>query len=554
MRSKRSSALAGVLVAVFVVCVCHAGFRHSQPRHLSCAATADPSQGKNGVSDLKVTKDTHGFWFVEFDYYYTGAPQFAALRVDLDPPTVSSKGPGGKHFQDINDLQPPMPGAHHERVMLNHPGTDQLTRSISVKLLKSIEDDDVIASDTIETNLSWPTFSTWIRNQQLARFSSAENLAHAVQLIDTGDERQLGDAEGVLEYLVRENPKLDAAYVEMARVAMKLNWGPAGWHQAETLLSSALEINPQGTNAKVLLGYVYTQQRQFMKAQSLFTQAATANPPNAWLWENWGEMLEKQGKLDEAVQKYRETLARPMTHDTYDRGRAAAYQKLLTILQQRNDFDAMEVLYRQRIAEFGPGSCFSSGYARFKLQVRGDADGAIELARGALNQDCEDSEARELLGMAEYVKWAESKGGERNEALNNARIYLPAGPLALYLLASNDRTVAAAKALLTSGEQIDEKDNDELSALAYALRDGNVDAARRLMKLGARSDLPVGSTGMPVALIPVVAERVEVVRMMQKYGVDYSKLRFRGATALDFAKQSGNSALLDALTGKESVL
>ena len=59
---------------------------------------------------------------------------------------------------------------------------------------------------------------------------------------------------------------------------------------------------------------------------------------------------------------------------------------------------------------------------------------------------------------------------------------------------------------------------------------------------------------MPVALIPVVAERVEVVRMMQKYGVDYSKLRFRGATALDFAKQSGNSALLDALTGKESVL
>jgi len=65
--------------------------------------------------------------------------------------------------------------------------------------------------------------------------------------------------------------------------------------------------------------------------------------------------------------------------------------------------------------------------------------------------------------------------------------------------------------------------------------------------LGARADAPVGISQMPVALLPVMEGNIEAVRMMRRFGVDYSKLRFRGATAIDFAKQSGNSELLDAL-------
>ena len=41
---------------------------------------------------------------------------------------------------------------------------------------------------------------------------------------------------------------------------------------------------------------------------------------------------------------------------------------------------------------------------------------------------------------------------------------------------------------------------------------------------------------------------------MRAYGVDYSKLRYRGATAFDFAKQSGNNALLKALGRNETTL
>ena len=41
---------------------------------------------------------------------------------------------------------------------------------------------------------------------------------------------------------------------------------------------------------------------------------------------------------------------------------------------------------------------------------------------------------------------------------------------------------------------------------------------------------------------------------MQEHGVDYAKLHFRGATALDLAKQSGNTELLDTVTRKGRTL
>ncbi len=413
--------------------------------------------------------------------------------------------------------------------------------------------DEVIATQTIDTVIDWPTFETMLQRQQLAQNSPESNLNRAVQLIDSESAPQLGEAKAILEQLINQNAKFDAAYVELARIAMKSNWGPEGLHQAEALLSSALQIKPASANAKILLGYVYSHQNRFAKAEVLFSEAATSDTRNLWLWTNWGETLAMQGKVEQAEAKYRRAITEPMTHDTYDRARAEAYRRLLELLQRRQDLDGMEALYKQRIGEFGPGSCYSSGYALFKLQVRGDTQGAIDLARGALNQNCEDSEARQILGLAEYVKWAGASGEQRAEALNQARVYLPPGPMPVYLLAKNERTVHAAKALLVAGEQIDQRDNDGLTALAHALQDGDLAAAKRLLGLGARPDAPIGFAQMPVALLPVMEGNVEAVRLLRRSGVDYSKLSFRGTTAIEYAKQSGNSELLDAL-GQASVL
>lgn len=554
MPYQRPLVLAGILIALLL----GYAFRSNFSPETSLRQAVPPPElaalpGKNAISSLTITQDKQGVWRAEFDYYYTGEPKFAALRIELAPSLGSSISPNGSRRR-YTYLPAAQRGQHHVSAAIGYPGGEQTTRQISAKLLRSMTGDQVIASQEIDKAIDWPTFQTWIERQQMAQSSPESNFSRAVQLIDSESAPQLSKAKAILEQLIDQNAQFDAAYVELARIAMKSNWGPEGLHQAETLLSSALQIKPANVNAKILLGYVYSHQNRFTKAEALFSQAASSDTRNLWLWTNWGEMLATQGKLEQAEEKYRRAIAEPMTHDTYDRARAEAYTRLLELLQRRKDLDGMEALYKQRIGEFGPGSCYSSDYARFKLQVRGDTQGAIDLARGALNQDCEDSEARQVLGLAEYVKWAGDSGAQRAEALNQARIYLPAGPMPLYLLAKSDRTVAAAKALIMAGEQIDQRDNDGLTALAHALQDGDLVAAKRLLTLGARADAPIGIEQIPVALLPVIEGNIEAVRMMRRSGVDYSKLRFRGTTAIDFAKQSGNSQLLDAVGQKASVL
>lgn len=261
-----------------------------------------------------------------------------------------------------------------------------------------------------------------------------------------------------------------------------------------------------------------------------------------------------QHKENQAIGKYREVLARPMSHDAYDRAREVAYISLLTILDRRHELDGMEALYKQRIADFGPHDCYSSEYARFMLQVRGDAQGAIDIARRGLDENCVGAPARQVLGLAEYVKWATTSGPEQAESLSQARIYLPAGPMPLYLLARDERNGVAIKKLIATGEHIDELDSDRQTALSYALRHGDLGATRRLLALRANPDMLVGFEEIPVALLPVMQGNVEGVRLLREHGVNYSKLRYRGITAFDFARQNGDEKLLQALGHSETTL
>jgi tetratricopeptide (TPR) repeat protein len=383
MPSLRPLALIGVLVALaagytYRLNVSRPEAQLSRPR-----SEAAVLPGKSFVSGLTVKQDKPGQWTVDFDYYYTGEPRFAALRIDLAPVPGSSQGSDGARRRDTY-LPVAQPGTHHVSAQIAYPGNEQTTRQISAKLLTSMTGNQVIASQEIERVIDWPTFQTWIRQQQMSQSSPEANFNRAVELIDSESPPQIGEAREILEQLIAHDAKFDSAYVELARVAMKSNWGPEGLHHAEALLSSALQIKPDSANAKILLGYVYAHQNRFAKAEAMFSEAANSDTRNLWLWTNWGEMLAMQGKVEQAAAMYRKAITEPVTHDTNDRARAEAYQRLLELLEHRKDLDGMEALYKQRIAEFGPGSCYSSDYARFKLQVRGDTQGAIDLARGDL--------------------------------------------------------------------------------------------------------------------------------------------------------------------------
>ena len=176
----------------------------------------------------------------------------------------------------------------------------------------------------------------------------------------------------------------------------------------------------------------------------------------------------------------------------------------------------------------------------------------MELARRGLNGACSAAQSRQILGLASYAKWAQSDGAAAVEALNQARVFLPAGPGMFYLLASDASTMPAAQKLVATGEAVDQKDNAGMTALALALQSGDLEAAERLLDLGAGPETLVTPAAVPVALLPVVDGNFAAIALLRRAGVDYSKLRYRGATAIDWANEVGDEALLEALGSTKS--
>lgn len=69
----------------------------------------------------------------------------------------------------------------------------------------------------------------------------------------------------------------------------------------------------------------------------------------------------------------------------------------------------MEALYQQHSEDAEQESCINADYARFMLNVRGNAQRAIEVARRWLDIKCRGVSPRQVTGLANYLIWAQSK-------------------------------------------------------------------------------------------------------------------------------------------------
>ena len=198
-----------------------------------------------------------------------------------------------------------------------------------------------------------------------------------------------------------------------------------------------------------------------------------------------------------------------------------------------------------------PGiGCFGVDYASFLVLQRGDAAGAQAYMREFASPTCPEFNRRVVQGLAHYMAWAQAKDPERADSLRQARVFLPVSPRLFYELATSERGVPVARQLLAIGEKLGMQDNEQLDALAYALRIKETAVARKLLQLGADPMAEVGPEKMPAALIPVLNRDPEGIRLMQRAGVDYGKLRYQGATALDYARKQGDVKLQQMLDPK----
>jgi len=502
--------------------------------------------GMNSISNLGVQQQPDGRWMLSFDYFYTGAPKGATMQI-YQIATGATSGPTPHDY--MSETGPAKLGANRYTATIKNPRSGEMALTTQVYAVMSVVGNPrpQLARMDLEHRIHWPDPIVLEVEKAVADNRPEAIVQEAVKLIDSGEHHNLQRARSMLQALVERSPRLDSAYVELARVAMKTNWSAAGLSQAETLIRSALQISPESANAKILLGYVLAHQGRHRDAESLLVQAAASDPPNLWLWSNWGELLNMQGKTDAAIAKYRQAVSRPPSGDTNDRARQDAFANLLRLIGRRADLDAVEALHKQRSDDYPVAGCYGVEYARFLVLQRADAVRALALLRDRPPTGCAPERAREVQGLAHYVTWARADETAKAESLLRARALLAPSPSLFRSLASSAGTEPIARKLVASGDSVDVQDNRGYTALAYALRDGDATVAARLLRLGAKPLAEVGPDRMPAALIPVIARDFDTLRLLQKAGVDYTKLRFQGATAVEIARSLGDTKLAQAL-------
>ena len=271
LTSKRPTILAAILLVLLAGYLSwpYVASRLEEPQEN--VAKEPPLAGANEVSSISVQRDANGRWTATVKYFYTGQPEGVGVRIGtFDGPTAPDLSDASKYpFAFF----PAKRGQQQATAELHRPnGNDAIvTKRVAAQLVGTGR---VLATLQIEQSIDWPTFETWFRDLEASRLTPPQNLERAVALIDTGNRGNVEEARSILERLLTQDPKLDAAYVELARVAMKTDWGPAGLRQAENYLKSAMQIDPDSVNAKVLLGYVFAHQGRHKPAEALFIEAS----------------------------------------------------------------------------------------------------------------------------------------------------------------------------------------------------------------------------------------------------------------------------------------
>ena len=564
MHSKRTTFLTAFLVVLVLVYLSKHAWDTYQEWQSSPAQASQhqpPLPGKNSVSNLEASRDEHGQWFVSFDYFFTGTPSNTRLTIEL------LGGQGDQKLLGIFPQDTPNPlaqrGAHRFKQKLSKTvGYEAATStSIRVRMFSFVTQTINERSQTTPVDLAvqqlpleinWPDHATALILNDLRTKTPEDFLATAIELIDKGQAPGVAQARQRIDHLLQKHPQLHSAYLELARVAMKTNWGPEGLRQAETYIDAARKLAPDDPNVWILQGYVYAYQGRYKEAEPLFIAASKTATSNLWLWTNWGELSLLQGKVPQATDRFRKAVDAPPPGNTYDQARKHAYWQLFKILDKKSQLDLAESLYEKRYADYNSVACYGAELAQFMLMKRGNAARAAELAGQAALATCEEPDPKEILGMAHYASWVEAPATEKAERLNRARVVFPSGTRLIYMLAGSDHTVKALKALQSGGESIDQLDNHKMNALAYALSNKDHDTARRLLRLQARTNLDIGAAAIPMALIPVIAEDYLGIKLLRQFGVDYTKVRYQNMTAIDHAKRIDNRKLLEALDANQS--
>jgi len=227
------------------------------------------------------------------------------------------------------------------------------------------------------------------------------------------DQGMLADAQEKLRQAIQLDPKIPAAYVEMARLEMKAN-GVEGDMRAlvpaERWIEKAIELDPNYGDAYVLQGYVYTHENRLDDAGRAFAKATQLQATSPWLPFNRAEMNERLGKTTEAMTDFASvgnSLSLP------SQVRVNALYKLAGLYEREKNYTLAKQAYLQ-LLELNPSAALMGDYSLFLRRDMLAVDEAEDVARKAFAIAPQRLVVRNLA-LALYLKWADDLSHGRRE-------------------------------------------------------------------------------------------------------------------------------------------
>jgi len=215
-------------------------------------------------------------------------------------------------------------------------------------------------------------------------------------------------ADEILRHVLDNDPDHAPAYREYGRLLIKLgytnydNFEEGSLNISESAILSSLAIEPEYAESYVLLGHLYTQMKRLDEAETALGKAEAIGTESPWLNVNWADLLSKQEKHDDAIERYLKTVDDGPTHSrTYTTAlsRLSKLYRLTNRLDEANKYKLLQLNHE-------PSNAWAWGnYSYFLLFYYSDVDGAIYRGRKAL-EIMDYGMGRFTLGSALYTKWA----------------------------------------------------------------------------------------------------------------------------------------------------
>lgn len=216
-----------------------------------------------------------------------------------------------------------------------------------------------------------------------------------------------------------------ARYYIMDGYINNSNYKPGSLSKAEAALNKAIAADPGFVGSYILFGHLYLQMNRLHDAKTALSKADQIGSEDPWLQLNWADVLIKEGKFDEAIERYNKVIDAGTTNR---KAMLVAFGGMINYYYALNKFDQVDATYKKQIA-YEPTSAWTYGnYANFLLCAMDKYDDAITQARKALSL-MEFGMGRFVLGSALYRRWAHlsmfGEPGEATAALKEARAVFP---------------------------------------------------------------------------------------------------------------------------------